>query len=95
MVITFPDGMKEIKASIDQAGRIVLPKVIRKELTIKRGDVFKISVCRGVVRLTPQKKVVGFVRRGNALVFSAEGSKAPTRETVNAVLARSRAKRLS
>ncbi len=76
---------------IDQAGRIVLPKDVREELAIKPGDTLKVSVQGLTVTLTPNKAESGFVRKGQALVFSTEGDETLNQETLRRILEEERA----
>ena len=75
---------------IDKAGRVVLPKNIREELSINPGDLLKLSIHGNEVTLRPKKDSSGFVRRGQALVFSSGGGDLLNRETVDALLAEER-----
>jgi AbrB family looped-hinge helix DNA binding protein len=85
--------MKEALIPIDQAGRIVLPKHVRQELSIKPGDTFRISIEGVAVTLTPNKEATGFVRKGKALVFSTAGNETLSEETVQEILESGRAER--
>jgi AbrB family looped-hinge helix DNA binding protein len=85
--------MKGSEVPIDRAGRIVLPKDVRRELAIKPGDTFKVSIRGSSVTLTPNKETVGLVRKGQALVFSATGEDTLSQETVNRIVEESRAER--
>jgi AbrB family looped-hinge helix DNA binding protein len=87
MAMVLCSGMKEKLVPIDRAGRIVLPKGVRQELAIKPGDTFKVSLQGSAVTLTPNKGTTGFVRKGQALVFSAGGEGVLSQETVNRLLA--------
>jgi len=78
---------------IDQAGRIVLPKEVRLELGIKPGDALKVSVHGSSVTLTPNKETLGFVRKGQALVFSTGGQQTLSQETVRRIVEASRDER--
>ncbi len=71
---------------MDQAGRIVLPKAVRQELTLKPGDTFEVEVRGNAVTLTPNKEALGFVRKGKALVFSSIGEGTLGSEAVNRIL---------
>ena len=71
---------------MDQAGRIVLPKGVRQELAIKPGDLLRVSVRGLVVTLTPNKEITGFVRKGQALVFSTAGEAVLSAGTVDELL---------
>jgi AbrB family looped-hinge helix DNA binding protein len=79
-------GMNHDIVSIDQAGRIVLPKNLRQELAVKPGDTFKVSIKRGAVTLKPNKERTGFVRKGKALVFSTAGNETLSEKTVHEIL---------
>ena len=85
--------MKESGVPIDQAGRIVLPKDVRQELAIKPGDTFKVSIHGSSVTLTPNQDTVGFVRKGQALVFSTAGEDTLSQETVSRIVEESRDER--
>jgi AbrB family looped-hinge helix DNA binding protein len=85
--------MKGSEVPIDRAGRIVLPKEVRRELAIKPGDTFKVSIRGSSVTLTPNKETVGLVRKGQALVFSTTGEDTLSQETVNRIVEESRAER--
>lgn len=80
----FLDGMNDV-ASIDKAGRVVLPKHIRDELDINPGDHLKISIRDNEVTLRPARKASGFIKRGHALVFSAGEADLLDNETVEAI----------
>jgi AbrB family looped-hinge helix DNA binding protein len=86
MVKVFLRSMKDTLAPIDQAGRIVLPKHVRQELSIKPGDTFKVSIEGLAVTLTPNKASAGFVRKGKALVFSTPGEERISEETAREIL---------
>jgi len=90
MVMVKLNGMKHDAVSIDQAGRIVLPKNVREELAIKAGDTFKIGINGVVVTLTPNLTGGGFVRKGKALVFATAGDESLTEASVQAGLASAR-----
>jgi AbrB family looped-hinge helix DNA binding protein len=67
------DGMKEVFVPIDPAGRIVLPKNIRRQLGLKPGDLLRVSRHGVGVLLVPHKEISGLVKKGKALVFSTAG----------------------
>jgi AbrB family looped-hinge helix DNA binding protein len=85
--------MKETMVPIDQAGRLVLPKDVRQELAIKAGDILKVSVYGSSVMLTPNKETTGFIRKGQALVFSTMGEENLGQEEVVETLKEARAER--
>ncbi len=78
--------MKKLLVPIDRAGRLVLPKGVRRELAIKPGDVFAVSISGLTVTLTPSKAKGGFVRKGRALVFSTGGGPSFGQETVEKII---------
>jgi AbrB family looped-hinge helix DNA binding protein len=86
MVMVFSDGMKEVTVPIDQAGRVVLPKDVRRELAIKPGEMLKVSIHGGSVTLTPDREARGLVRKGKGLVFSAGGGEVLSEETVDRIV---------
>jgi AbrB family looped-hinge helix DNA binding protein len=79
-------GMKGSMVPIDRAGRIVLPKDVRQELGIKPGDTLEVSIHGSSVTLTANRETVGFVRKGQALVFSTSGEETLSRETVRRIV---------
>ncbi len=78
---------------IDRAGRVVIPKNVRQELAIKPGDILKVSVNGSSVTLTPNRETAGFVRKGQALVFSTGGGETLSEETVASLLEQGRDER--
>lgn len=95
MVLVSSNGMKDILVPIDKAGRVVLPKNVREELSILPGDILKISIQGNEVILRLKRDSSGFVRKGRALVFSNRGGEQLSRETVDAVLAGNRDERIT
>lgn len=86
-------GMKETTVPIDRAGRIVLPKEVRQELSIKPGDTFKVSIHGLSVTLTPKKEASGLVRKGHALVFATTGGEVLREDTVDKAMEETREER--
>jgi AbrB family looped-hinge helix DNA binding protein len=80
------NSMNEISAPIDKAGRVVLPKRVRDELAINPGDQLKISIHGGEVILRPTREASGFIKRGQALVFSSGEDELLTHETVETMI---------
>jgi AbrB family looped-hinge helix DNA binding protein len=85
--------MKTTSVPIDQAGRIVLPKSVRQELSIKAGDTLKVSIHGLSITLTPSKETTGFVRKGKALVFATAGNESLSQEEANRNLEETRGER--
>jgi AbrB family looped-hinge helix DNA binding protein len=57
-----------MKAPMDAAGRVVVPKSIRDELALEAGVELEISVRDGSLVLTPEPTAVALVRRGKVMV---------------------------
>jgi AbrB family looped-hinge helix DNA binding protein len=75
MVNGIAPTMNDIFIPIDKAGRVVLPKEIRDELSISAGDLLEVRVRGDEVSLRPKHRGSGLQRRGKALVFvSGEGT---------------------
>ncbi len=74
--------MKDVVVPIDKAGRVVLPKDVREELSINPGDLLNVTIRGNEVALSPRREACGFIRRGNALVFSTGGADLLDNETV-------------
>jgi AbrB family looped-hinge helix DNA binding protein len=87
MVMVLYNGMQDVFIPIDKAGRVVLPKDVRDELAIRPGDLLKVSIHGEEVTLRPSKEASGFIRRGQALVFSSAGADLLDHETVEAIRA--------
>ena len=85
--------MKQDMVPIDQAGRIVLPRGVRRELGIKSGDTFTVAIQGEMVTLTPNRTGGSFVRKGKALVFVAPGDAILTTASVQEILDSGRAER--
>jgi AbrB family looped-hinge helix DNA binding protein len=86
--------MREISVPIDPAGRVVIPKSVRRELAIKGGDRFTITTHGSSVTLTLENEPAGLVRKGKALVFSTSGGETLKHESVASVLEQTHAERL-
>jgi AbrB family looped-hinge helix DNA binding protein len=70
MVMVLCRAMKDVLVPIDKAGRVVLPKDVRDELSINPGDLLRISIHGNEVTLSPNREVPGFIKRGSALVYT-------------------------
>ena len=62
-----------MKAAIDAAGRIIVPKAIRRELALTPGQELQILARDGVIVLEPLPTPVSLVQRGNAVVAKPKG----------------------
>jgi AbrB family looped-hinge helix DNA binding protein len=70
MVVASLIGMRDALIPIDNAGRVVLPKELRNELAINPGDLLNVSIQGDQITLRPNRDKSGFIKRGDALVFS-------------------------
>ncbi len=85
--------MRKVTVPIDQAGRVVLPKEVRRELALKPGEMLRVSVNGSSVTLTPDRQARGLIRKGKALVFSAATENLLTEEMVGQTIEEIRAVR--
>lgn len=81
-----------MKTTIDQAGRVVIPKSIREELGLRGGEEVNITLRDSRIEIEPASKAVRLVERDGFLAAEIEGKKAPrlTSEDVRALLERLR-----
>jgi AbrB family looped-hinge helix DNA binding protein len=85
--------MKLDAVPMDQAGRMVLPRSIRREMGLKSGDTFKVAIEGEMITLTPNRTAGAFVRKGKALVFVTPGDEGLSAARVREILDSSRAER--
>ena len=72
-----------MKTTIDPAGRLVIPKEIRREAGISPGMTLDIRLREGLIEIEPAPLVVKLVRKGRLLVAVPEaGFGLLTSETV-------------
>ncbi len=57
-----------MKVTIDAAGRLVVPKVIRNQLGLQGRMELEIRVCEGRLEIEPSPTPMRLVRRGKGLV---------------------------
>lgn len=75
--------MSTMKIAIDSAGRLVIPKEIRREVHLKPGDQLEVRCREGRIELEPAPLAVRLVRKGELLVaVPLAGVSKLTRETV-------------
>ena len=80
-----------MKAAIDAAGRVVVPKSVRDELRLEPGSELEIRIRDGALVLEPIPTPVSLVRRGKVLVAkSKEPLPKLTQDDVREVLERAR-----
>ncbi|MBA3622623.1 MAG: AbrB/MazE/SpoVT family DNA-binding domain-containing protein [Euzebyales bacterium] len=61
-----------MKVTIDGAGRIVVPKVLRDELRLRGGTPLEIRARGGRLELEPVATAMRLVRRGKGLVATTD-----------------------
>ncbi len=61
-----------MKITIDSAGRLVVPKVLRDELNLEGGTTLEIRLRDGTLELEPAATPMRLVRRGKGLVAVAD-----------------------
>jgi AbrB family looped-hinge helix DNA binding protein len=84
----YPDGMK---ATIDAAGRIVVPKRLRDELGLRAGQELEVSIRDGRIQIEPVTAALHLVERDGVLVAEADAPLPPlTAEEVRDTLERVR-----
>ena len=82
--------MKNGMIQIDPAGRVVLPKPIRKRFNLLPGDKLRLSADATGIRLEPADVAGKLVRKGSVLVFTGEFGKPITSALVEGMLAEDR-----
>ncbi len=75
---------------IDKAGRVVLPKGVRRSFNLNAGDKLRLVTDEAGIRLEPVAAAGELVRKGNVLVFRGEFSEPITTELVNALITEDR-----
>lgn len=79
------------KLTLDKAGRVVLPKILRDELRLTAGDELKAEVKEGRITLEPVRQR-GAMRKEYGIWVFDEG--APSDESIPDVIDREREKRI-
>lgn len=82
--------MKRATIQIDKAGRIVLPKSLRRQFNLVAGDKLRLSVDETGIRLEPEPAGGKLVRKGSVLVFTGEFAEPVTTDMVNTLIAEDR-----
>jgi AbrB family looped-hinge helix DNA binding protein len=73
--------------TMDNAGRLVIPKAIREEAEIEPGTPLDIEVDDGVIKIEPRAREVTLVRKGRWLIARRNRQGPPlTNEDVNRVI---------
>jgi AbrB family looped-hinge helix DNA binding protein len=78
--------------TIDDAGRLVLPKRVRKLFNLASGDKLRISADDKGIHLEPVSPMGQLVRDGTMLIFRGEFSEPITTELVQRLLDEDRSK---
>lgn len=79
-----------MKATIDRAGRIVIPKPIREMARLRPGSPLDVVYRDGRIEIEPQAGKTRLVRKGSVLVLTAPGNKKMSLEEVNEWVRKSR-----
>jgi AbrB family looped-hinge helix DNA binding protein len=66
-----------MKTTIDHAGRLVIPKDIRREAGIKPGMPLEVRWEKGIIAITPAPLEVKLERKGRLLVAVPAGEVSP------------------
>jgi AbrB family looped-hinge helix DNA binding protein len=86
-----------MKTTIDEAGRLVIPKEIRRQAGLRPGTSVEVKLEQGRIEITPAPLPVKLKRRGRLLVAIPEKEVSPltsgTVEDTRATLRRERASR--
>lgn len=80
---------------MDKAGRVVLPKPLRKHFHLSPGDKLRLSVEGNSFRLEPTESGGKLARKGSVLVFTGEFAEPITTANVNELIQDERETRLS
>jgi AbrB family looped-hinge helix DNA binding protein len=79
-----------MKSTIDEAGRVVIPKAIREAAGLKPGAPLMIEYRNGRVEIEPKSPKVRLVRKGGVLVASIPGAPKMSVEEANEWIRKSR-----
>jgi AbrB family looped-hinge helix DNA binding protein len=81
-----------MRTTIDNAGRVVIPKPLREEIGLRGGDEVDVTVRDGLVAIEPVSKPVRLVERDGFVAAEVEGDDGPplTTDEVRALLERLR-----
>lgn len=67
-----------MKATIDRAGRVVIPKSMREELGLRGGEELEITARDGRIEIEPTSPPMALVERDGFLAAEIEGNEPPT-----------------
>jgi AbrB family looped-hinge helix DNA binding protein len=82
--------IKAMKSTIDEAGRVVIPKAIREADGLKPGTPLMIEYRNGRVEIERKSPQVRLVRKGGVLVASIPGAPRMSLEESNEWMRKSR-----
>ncbi len=82
--------MKSDTIQIDKAGRVVLPKPLRKQFNLLPGDSLRLSVDATGIRLEPADAAGKLVRKGSVLVFSGDFAEPITSQMIDSMITEDR-----
>ena len=79
--------LMDAKVTLDKAGRVVLPKILRDELRLNPGDTLELTVEGEQMTLRPQRATSPLQKERGVWVFRSgeKLSAAETRETVRKI----------
>jgi AbrB family looped-hinge helix DNA binding protein len=83
----YSDGMK---VTIDNAGRVVIPKPIRDAAGIKPGSPLQIQYRDGRIEIEPKSPPARLIRKGGVVVASIPGAPKMSMEETNEWIRKSR-----
>jgi AbrB family looped-hinge helix DNA binding protein len=75
-----------MRTTIDNAGRVVIPKVLRERMGLTNGGEVEIRFRDGVVELAVPPSKGHLVQKGSVLVWDVPGTEQISAETVNRVI---------
>jgi len=75
---------------MDGAGRVVLPKKLRREFSLEAGDRLRVLVDATGIRLEPVSETGELVRKENVLVFRGEFSEPISSPRIESMIAEDR-----
>ena len=82
-----------MQATIDNAGRMVIPKAVREAAGLRPGDPLEVRYREGRIEIEPVVEQVRLVREGQFLVATAAGATTLTNKDVSQVLSEIRGER--
>jgi AbrB family looped-hinge helix DNA binding protein len=87
--------MKAETIQMDKAGRVVLPKPLRRRFNLVAGDKLRLSVEGNSIKLEPAEPGGRLARKGSVLVFRGEFAEPINSEMVQRLIDEEREDRLT